>query len=157
MKRWLKWVVTSCAVILAVSGAAVPSSADTFISFTDTDSTSSLWYWFSSAPSTDTYVHAASWTQNVGTSNTTIGAIVSLYDPFTNHTQTTGQGQAYLMKSLGPGTTNASEIASVPFTPPNYTGNMDLTSAPVTTLFTNLTLDPGTYYLVLTETTPSIF
>jgi hypothetical protein len=49
---------------------------------------------------------------------------------------------AYLMNQIGPGTTVANQIATTTFTP---------TTAPETdTLFTNLSLPAGTYYLVVT-------
>jgi hypothetical protein len=50
---------------------------------------------------------------------------------------------------VGPGATSANVIASATFTAPVISDIFDLTGAPLTTLFSGLSLDPGTYYLVL--------
>lgn len=54
-------------------------------------------------------------------------------------------GTAYLMTQVGPGTTTANQIASAGFAVSALPFGPDLT-----TLFTGLTLGPGTYYLVIT-------
>ena len=55
-----------------------------------------------------------------------------------------GAGTAYLMNHLGPGTTAANQIAS-PFAFSSSGSNF--------TLFSGLTLGPGTYYLLVDEST----
>lgn len=54
-------------------------------------------------------------------------------------------GTAYLMTQVGPGTTTANQIASADFAVTALPFGPDLT-----TLFTGLTLGPGTYYLIIT-------
>lgn len=56
-------------------------------------------------------------------------------------------GTAYLMTQVGPGTTAAEQMAVASFTFPNSTGG-------AITLFQNLSLGPGSYYLVLYSTDP---
>src|SRR5271170_4119625 len=53
-------------------------------------------------------------------------------------------GTAYLMTQIGPGTTVADQIGSATFTASGLTFTPQLN-----TLFTDLTLGPGNYYLVL--------
>ena len=53
-----------------------------------------------------------------------------------------GDGRAYLMRNVGTGTTIASEIASFDFTPSNPNGGS-------VSLFNNLALVAGTYFLVI--------
>lgn len=54
-------------------------------------------------------------------------------------------GTAYLMTQVGSGTTTANQVASASFTVSTPPFEPDLT-----TLFSSLTLGPGTYYLVIT-------
>ena len=75
---------------------------------------------------------ASSWSQSQTYTNVEISALL---------TSGAGTGTAYLMTGIGPGTTTAHEIRSENFTFP-------LTAERVT-LFADLTLKPGTYYLVL--------
>ena len=78
-------------------------------------------------------VAASSWTSPRTYTGVTIAALL---------TSSVGQqGMAYLMTQIGPGTTTASEIARDSFSFPSAV-------SPVT-LFSNLTLLAGTYYLVL--------
>ena len=81
------------------------------------------------------------WTQTASFSNIVIDAsLVSIDDSFRS-------GTAYLMNAIGPGTTTASEVLA----PANFTAPVGSPFGPVplTTLFSGLTLGPGTYYLVL--------
>ena len=153
MKRWLALMAVICTIVLAGSGVIAPCWGDTLISFTDTkpnDYVIGILYGIIDS----NYLQqdlSTSWTQTVATTNTTIGAIL------TGVAGSSAQGQAYLMNALGPGTTMANQIAMASFTPPILTtGPGDLTSAPVTTLFTGLNLAPGTYYLVLQQTAPTL-
>jgi hypothetical protein len=52
-------------------------------------------------------------------------------------------GMAYLMTATGPGTTTASQIATASFVAPDIESYL--------TLFSNIELGPGTYYLLLTS------
>ena len=85
------------------------------------------------------------WTQSGSYSGVTIAADLAGTGGVSPHV---GTGTAYLMEQLGPGTTAANEVAA-PF---------DVTAPPpsitMTTLFSGLTLGPGTYYLLVDETNP---
>jgi len=59
-------------------------------------------------------------------------------------------GTAFLTTQIGAGTTTANQIASATFSPA-YSGSNAFTSVTPTTLFSNLTLTAGTYYLVLSS------
>ena len=89
-------------------------------------------------------VVAASWGQSTTVTNATIAASLQSSDPAFR------TGTAYLMNAIGPGTTAANQV--VP--PVSFTAPFDLATfdfpAPLTILFTGVTLGPGTYYLVLT-------
>ncbi len=85
-------------------------------------------------------VFAVSWTQSAAYTDVTIGANV-LAPGIT----TTSTGTAYLVDQIGPGTTIADELA--PPAPISVNGDPGINT--MTTLFTGLTLGPGTYYLVI--------
>ena len=90
---------------------------------------------------------AVSWTQSVTASNVTIEAWV--VRPI-SEIGPAELGEAYLMSAIGLGTTPASQIvAPVSFTTPLVGNPDDLNAITPVTLFTGLTLPPGTYYLVL--------
>jgi hypothetical protein len=86
-------------------------------------------------------VVATSWTQASSFSDITIDASLASSDP------TFRTGTAYLMNAIGPGTTPASEVVA----PANFTAPLGDTAGanPLTVLFSGLSLEPGTYYLVL--------
>ena len=83
---------------------------------------------------------AVSWTQTVTYTDVTVGA--NLGAP---SIQATSTGMAYLVDQIGQGTTVADELA-LPFSI-SITGDTAINE--MTTLFTGLTLGPGTYYLVV--------
>src|SRR5262249_8619692 len=86
----------------------------------------------------------AAWSQTSSFANVSIAAEIDPDHnllPITSHTVS---GTAFLMTQVGPGTTAANQIASTPFT---VTGTAF--SPTLVTLFTGLTLGPGTYHLVL--------
>ncbi len=116
---------SSAGVIVSVTDLAMPVNRATFF----------LGGEFSNAV-------AVSWTQSGGFSGVSIDAsLVSIDSSFDT-------GTAYLMSSIGPGTTAMSEVVPpVGFTAP--IGNQ-FGEVPTTVLFSGLTLTPGTYYLVLT-------
>jgi hypothetical protein len=120
-----KCIVPLTAIIIT---AAASASASTIVSLTGTPSGISY-----TVDVFDTL--AISWTQTLSFG----GVIVSA------ELQGSGTGNAYLMTAIGPGTTSASQIASVPFTFPG--------SATYLTLFSGLSLGPGTYYLLLSGDT----
>ena len=78
---------------------------------------------------------AYSWTQTLSYVGVSVSATV----------QGTGSGSAYLMTAIGPGTTSASQEAMAAITYPGSPTDL--------TLFSGLTLGPGTYYLLLTGNT----
>lgn len=83
-------------------------------------------------------VNAASWTQTGSYSNVSVAAVLSNFSGV-------GAGlamHAYLTNQIGAGTTVANEIASTAFT-------LSPGNAQNVTLFNNLTLGTGTYFLVL--------
>jgi hypothetical protein len=91
-----------------------------------------------------TTVQAAesSWTQTGGFTGVNIAVEIDPAGSATiSHTST---GTAYLMTLVGPGTSPANQLANAPFSVTGTQFNPTLE-----TLFTNLTLGPGTYYLVL--------
>ncbi|MGD0871638.1 MAG: PEP-CTERM sorting domain-containing protein [Bryobacteraceae bacterium] len=83
---------------------------------------------------------AATWTQTGTYSSVTIGA-----DLATNGISQ-GNGTAYLMTQLGPGTTIADEVAS--FSIVNLPTSCCALNT-MTPLFSGLTLGPGTYFLLI--------
>ena len=88
-----------------------------------------------------------SWTQASGYTNVTI---TMPFEDVTSGGPIGGvEGTVYLMKQVGPGTTTANQVAP----PVSISG---LTASFTTrTLFTGLTLGPGTYYIVLARTNTS--
>jgi hypothetical protein len=89
-----------------------------------------------------------SWTQGESFSGVSIDASLVSID------QSFDTGTAYLMSSIGPGTTAMSEVVPpMGFTAP--IGNQ-FGEVPTTVLFSGLTLPAGTYYLVLTAPFASI-
>jgi hypothetical protein len=116
---------SSAGVIVSVTDLAMPVNRATF----------SLGGEFSNAV-------AVSWTQGGSFSGVSIDASLVSID------QTFDTGTAYLMSSIGPGTTAMSEVVPpMGFTAP--IGNQ-FGEVPTTILFSGLTLLAGTYYLVLT-------
>jgi hypothetical protein len=86
---------------------------------------------------------AVSWTQANSFSGVSIDASLVSIDPSFD------TGTAYLMRSIGPGTTPASEVVPpASFTAPII--NQLSEEVPLTILFSGLTLDAGPYFLVLT-------
>jgi hypothetical protein len=150
MKPRLVLMTFFCTIVIAGNWTIGPCRADTLISFTDTSSSTSATGVFQTIVGQEKGVHATSWTQNVATTNTTIGAIVAEVYPY----QPDGRIKVYLMNALGPGTTYGNEISTTIIDPPQISNPADLTSAPETPLFTGLSLDPGTYYLVMEGIAP---
>ena len=85
------------------------------------------------------YVTAVGWSQTQGYSNVTIGA--ALDDFAGSHPNFT----AYLTTQIGPGTSATQEIASASVVGPNVANP----TTSLTTIFTGLTVGPGTYYLTI--------
>jgi hypothetical protein len=89
--------------------------------------------------------YATGWTQTGTYQNVSVAALLdTLQDP--------ASGTAFLVDSIGAGTTVANQIAVAPFSVPAFVSPF---SSSFTTLFSGLTLGPGTYYLVLTGTSSS--
>ncbi len=84
-------------------------------------------------------VEVASWTQASAYSNVTIAAALATTDLGFNSIT------AYLTTKTGPGTTSADLVASATVTIPGAGTGLPV----LTTLFSNLTLTPGTYYLMI--------
>jgi hypothetical protein len=78
---------------------------------------------------------AISWTQTSSFTGVSVSATL----------RGTGLGNAYLMTAIGPGTTSASQVATAPIVFPDSPTDL--------ALFSDLSLDPGTYYLLLTGNT----
>ncbi|MCL4813551.1 MAG: PEP-CTERM sorting domain-containing protein [Vicinamibacteraceae bacterium] len=125
------------AVALAFLIAATPAAADTIVSIAPG---------IQSGPviggPTNQYV-AVSWTQADWWDDVTIGAHV-----WTNSIAFT-TGWAWLTAQVGPGTLPGSELAMTGFLFP-------ASDAAPTTMFSGLTLGPGTYYLVLSVDMSSV-
>jgi hypothetical protein len=88
-------------------------------------------------------VLAASWSSTTSFTGVTISALLTT-EIFGGNPTGDVTGQAYLMTAIGPGTTVASQIATAPF----LVSSTFVTPTNVT-LFSGLTLGPGTYDLVL--------
>jgi len=84
---------------------------------------------------------AVSWTSADAYSNVAISFESDNVQGVGGGGPTTHAGTAYLMTQIGPGTTTAQEIASTSFIEPVGAGPLQL--------FSGLTLNSGTYYLVL--------
>jgi hypothetical protein len=95
-----------------------------------------------SVSNSDSLLSYVSWTQANTWTNVSISA--SLYA-----SAGTGTGVAYLTTKVGSGTTNANEVANTAI---SITGNTPQSLL----LFSGLTLNPGTYYLVILPTVPSV-
>ncbi len=89
------------------------------------------------------FVIATSWSSTSAFTGVTISALLNA-EIFSGNPTGDATGEAYLMKAIGPGVTTAGQVAAASFTVPGT----DLTPTDFT-LFTGLTLAPGTYYLVL--------
>lgn len=83
------------------------------------------------------FPYSVGWTQTGTYSNVSISADVNLC----------GTGSSFLTTQVGAGTTVANEIASGIFTGPSNCGSNPFPSW--VTMFTGLTLGPGTYFLTL--------
>ncbi|HUI56483.1 MAG TPA: hypothetical protein VLY04_16020 [Bryobacteraceae bacterium] len=110
--------------------AALPAAADTIVSVAGTNAFG------------ESNLNYVSWTQTSGFSNVSIAA-----DLFV--TTGTVAATAYLTTQVGAGTTVAQQVATTNFSISN-------TTAALTTLFTGLTLNAGTYYLVINPTGPNL-
>jgi hypothetical protein len=120
-------LVLSCLFACCLSSV---SAQVTNISTVDPVGGSTGWNYFNA------FADMAAWTQLSSHSQVSISALVDGGDGTTT-------GTFYLMTQVGPGTTTASELAHASF---SVTGS---TFAPqLVTLFSGLTLGPGTYYLV---------
>ena len=108
--------------------ASIVSADTTIVSQTGTNS---------SQIGTLTY---ASWTQTSPFSGVSIAAVL-------RSAGGTGTGTAYLTTQIGPGTTTAQEVATAPISITNTTPTL-------TTIFSGLALNAGTYYLVINPTPP---
>ncbi len=142
MKRWIGVVALCAAVFMMVGASPRPCCGDTtLIGFTDTDLSIGFELGFGNSLGNYSAVYA-SWTQTVATSNTSIGAILSSVGGL--------GGTAWLTTEVGPGTSDH-VIATGSFTTPELTASQlrDLNTAPTTPLFAGLSLNPGTYYLIL--------
>jgi len=113
--------------------------ADTIIAQTNATAGTNLAVGGVSGSSVDTFTGAITWTQSSTYDNVAITADLSfvLGTGATQYTLT-----AFLMSAIGPGTTTAQQLASSTLTDSN-------TGFTTRTLFSGLTLGPGTYYLVL--------
>ena len=126
----MKWI--AAAILLANSAFATTLVSDTFDGSGSTGAALGLF--------------AVSWTQTGSWTNIAIGAnLVS------SSSGSAGTGTAYLMDQIGPGTTAADDVAS-PFVF-SILGNPGINV--MLPLFNALTLGPGTYYLVITESSGS--
>jgi hypothetical protein len=123
--------------------AAGPLSAATIIEVVKTDPISIFASYGGECSPACERGQAAGWSQTESFTNVTVEAdLGGLYSAF--EINNAGTGHAYLMRQIGPGTTVANQVAFTTF--PGVGGNVALG---MTTLFTGLTLGPGTYYLVL--------
>lgn len=91
--------------------------------------------------------NASSWTSTVGFTAVTIVVNVGTLNASTPNVS------AYLMTHIGPGTTTAQQVAATTFVAPTVVNFFN--PPPATTVFTGLSLPPGTYYLVLSSTSGS--
>jgi hypothetical protein len=89
----------------------------------------------------DEGLQVVSWTETDSYTDVTIGANIGVDNGNPSEEAT---GTAYLMMKIGAGTTMTEELASAPV---SVKGNPGLDS--MTTIFSGLSLGPGTYYLVI--------
>ena len=128
-------------VLLAVTLAILPPAADaiTIVSVSDSG-TSGPGFLFLGGQFSNVVV--ASWTETGSFSGVTVKAAIGSVDSGFR------SGTAYLTKAIGPGTTPTNQVVpQVGFTAPLVTSKFD--PFPLTTLFSGVSLGPGTYYLVL--------
>jgi hypothetical protein len=110
---------------------ALPAVADTIY---QTAGTESVQYAINTSEAI-----AISWTSTVGYSNVSIG--VSLSDGLNTDTDVFEAGEAFLLDSIGSGTTEAAVLAYTTFNFPHGPQDQQL--------FAGVILNPGTYYLLL--------
>jgi hypothetical protein len=136
--------LSSLAVILALLAGALATlpragNAITIVSVSDSG-TSGPGVLFLGGQFSNVVV--ASWTETGSFSGVTVRAAIGSVD------SSFRSGTAYLTKAIGPGTTPTNQVVpQVSFTAPLVSSQFD--PFPLTTLFTGLSLGPGTYYLVL--------
>jgi hypothetical protein len=142
MKRWIAILAVCFAVVMVGGGAAPPCWGIDLIKFTDNNTTGTG---LVGLVQTD-FVWYASWNQTVPSTGITISAILHA------HANASGEGTAYLTNAIGSVFTPQNLIASAPYTAPVLTLEQmqNSNTAPYTTLFSGLALEPGTYYLILT-------
>lgn len=85
----------------------------------------------------------------LGASYTNVAIAASLISNLPGQT-----GTAFLMNQVGPGTTVANQLAVSPF---NFVFNTNLQTVSYVSLFSGLSLVPGTYYVVMASNSPSTF
>jgi hypothetical protein len=95
-----------------------------------------------------TFAPATSWTQSNTFSSVTISATLINNSPSSAGAAATGT--AFLMTQIGAGTTIAQQIATAP-----VSTTATASSPTPTTMFSGLTLGPGTYFLVISATIPT--
>jgi hypothetical protein len=93
-------------------------------------------------------IQVVSWTETDSFTDVTIGANIAVDNGNPSEEAT---GTAYLMMKIGAGTTTAEEIASAPV---SVKGNPGVDN--MTTIFSGLSLGPGTYYLVIDPTSVNL-
>jgi hypothetical protein len=133
--------ITILSICLLVGSPMAPScQAATLIDFDDNNPTGGR-----IGALSDWQIWYASWSQTVSSNNTTISAIID------QNFGVTVPGHAWLMNQVGPGTTVTNLVAETDFNAPALSNAnfVDLSTAPYATLFTGLSLTPGTYYLIL--------
>jgi hypothetical protein len=94
-----------------------------------------------------TFTAFQSWASTVAFTGVSVSVNVGTTDP------SFGTFTAWLMTQVGPGTTVGDQVATNTFTAPTVSDFF--TAPPLTTLFTGLSLVPGTYFLVLSAPTGS--
>jgi hypothetical protein len=83
----------------------------------------------------------------LGASYTNVAIAASLISSLQGQT-----GTAFLMNQVGPGTTVANQLAVSPF---NFVFNTNLQTVSYVSLFSGLSLVPGTYYVVMASNSPN--
>jgi len=122
------WKVLKLASFLCLMTLALAVCAEgaTIVSVTTSDPSSS-----GGGANLSGFIWATSWTQADAYQNVRVSAELTNSTPL--------PGSAYLTTQIGPGTTNAEQISAGLFvSPPTSTGST------LVTLFTGLTLEPGT-------------
>jgi hypothetical protein len=146
MKRWYALLAIWTAVLILGVGAAPPCWGTPLITFTDNNTTGASTRGIFTNANYD-IAYYVSWTQTVSSTNTTIGAVL---DAAASET-----GTAYLTNAIGAGFGAGNLLYTSVYTAPDLTLNQiyDLNNTQYTTLFSGLSLNPGTYYLFLTGPT----